>query len=227
MYFLKESLIDCCVSALIQFILIRLFILGKYPDLCIAKCRCYSNRHQKALVANCSYSGLQNIPDNLPEDTHWLLLHGNNLTLLNRQNSKNSEFLQYLSVLDLHSSKIRNLSSNFVDILTGSNNLLYLDLSGNEFKTLPENLQNFSSLQTLKITGNKFKCSCGNIWMKDWFLNETDVIENYENVLCQMPSGKWIPIVKMDKINIGCVSIDGEAFSTWKITGKYLLKLQD
>ena len=56
--------------------------------------------------------------------------------------------------------------------------------------------------------------------MKDWFLNKTDLIDDYENVLCQMTSGKWIPVVKMDKADMECVPSE-EIFPTWKIAGKY------
>ena len=159
------------------------------------------------------------MPNSLPEHTNWLLLSGNNFTSLNTLSLQNTELLQYLTKLDLHGSKIRNVSSKMFDIFVENNNLTYLDLSNNELTILPENMQNLSSLQTLKITGNKFKCSCDNIWMKDWLLNETDLIEDYENVLCQMTSGKWIPIVKMDKVDMGC--IPSESFSAW-IAGRFL-----
>ena len=193
-------------------------LLGIFPDSCVTKCQCYSNRHQRVLVADCSYSGLKFIPHSLPKHTDWLLLSGNNFTSLNIQNMENNILLQYLSKLDLHNNKIRNISSKFLDTFTENNKLIYLDLSYNELITLPENVQNLSSLQTLKITGNKFKCSCNNIWMKDWFLNKSDLIDDYENVLCQMPSGKSIPIVKMDKADMVC--IPSEAFATWKIAGE-------
>ena len=187
---------------------------------CIAKCQCYSNRHQRALVADCSYSGLKDLPNSLPEHTDWLLLNGNNLTSLSVSNTQSVENLQYLTKLDLNSNKITNVSSDLLDIFIENSNLLYLDLSKNELFTLPENVKNVSSLQTLKITENKFKCSCDNMWMKDWFLNETDLIEDYENILCQMTPGKWIPIVKMDKADMGCL-LSEEIFSTWKIAGRY------
>ena len=191
-----------------------------FPESCIKKCRCYSNRHKSALVADCSHSGLINLPNSLPEHTDWLLLSGNNLTSLSIKNTQNTELLKYLKKLHLHSSKITNISSKFLDIFTETNNLLHLDLSKNELITLPENVQNLSSLQTLNIFDNKFKCSCDNIWMKDWFLNETDLIADFETVLCQMTSGKWIPIVKMDKTDMGCVPSE-EIFPTWKIAGRY------
>ena len=174
------------------------------------------------LVANCSDSGLQNVPASLPEHTNWLLLSGNNLIVLNTINSQSTELLQYLTKLDLNGSKIRNISSAFFDIFVENNTLLYLDLSKNELRSIPENVQNLSSLQTLKMSGNKFKCSCDNFWMKDWFLDETDTIYDFENVLCQMASEKWIPIVKMDKVDMGCVPSE-EIFSIdlWKIAGRY------
>ena len=196
--------------------------LGIFPDSCKTKCRCYSNHDQMALVADCSYSGLNSIPESLPEHTDWLLFSGNNLTSLNIQNAQHTEFFKNLSKLDLYNSKIRNISSQFWDILIKSNNLLYLNLSKNELMTLPESIKNISSLQTLKITGNKFKCSCDNMWMKDWLLNETDLVEDYEKVLCQMTSGKWIPVVKMDKTDLGCVSND-LGFSIWMIASMYFI----
>ena len=171
-------------------------------------------------MADCSHSGLTDLPNSLPEYTDWLLLPLNNLISLNIFSKKNVEILQYLKKLNLHGNKIRNVISIFLDIFTESNNLLFLDLSKNELRSMPENIKNLSSLQTLKITDNKFKCSCDNIWMKDWFLNETDLIYDYENVLCQMTSEKWIPIVKMDKFDMGCVPSE-EIFSTWKIAGRY------
>ena len=185
-------------------------------------CHCYSSHHQRALVANCSYSGLTDLPDSLPEDTDWLILSGNNLTSIKINSTQSRKLLQYLRKLDLHSNKITNVSSRILEMFTESNNLLHLDLSKNDLVTLPENIKNLSSLQTLKISGNKFKCSCDNIWMKDWVLNETDVIKDYEDVLCQMTSGKMIPIVKMDKADMGCIPSE-EIFSTWKITGHIIL----
>ena len=175
-------------------------------------------------MANCSYSGLTNVPVSLPEHTDWLLLSGNNLTLLDTVTTESIELLQYLTKLDLSGSKIRNISSEFFNIFVENNSLLYLDLSKNELITLPENVKNVSSLQTLKITGNKFKCSCENIWMKDWVQNETDLIYDYENVLCQMSSGKWIAMVKMDKTDMGCVPTFEDHFPTWKISGMYVHK---
>ena len=61
--------------------------------------------------------------------------------------------------------------------------------------------------------------------MKEWLLNETQVVDDFENVGCQMKSGKWIPIVHMDKADMGCVPTTGQPLSAWEIAGKYLKNL--
>ena len=68
-------------------------------------------------MADCSNSGLINIPNSLPKHTDWLILSGNNLTSLNVSSKQTVEILEYLSKLDLHSNKIENVSSKFLDFL--------------------------------------------------------------------------------------------------------------
>ena len=141
-------------------------ILGKFPESCVTKCQCYSNHDQGLLVADCSNSGINNLSDTYPEHTDWLRLSGNNFTVLSLQNNKVIQMLKSLSILDLNSCKVRNISSQFFDIFKEDSNLLHLGLSNNELITIPKCVQNLSSLQTLRIVNNKFKCSCDNIWME-------------------------------------------------------------
>ena len=150
----------CLVTTLKEYVYFNnniSFPSGNFPDSCVAKCTCYSNRHQSTLVAECSESGLRHLPDSLPEQTDWLLLSENHFTSL-AVNTDTTARLEYISKLDLSSNELKNISSHFLDIFMTSNNLSYLDISNNHLTSLPESLQNLSSLQTLKITGNKFKC---------------------------------------------------------------------
>ena len=103
------------------------------------------------------------------------------------------------------------------------NTLMYLNISNNQLRSLPENIKNLTSLKTLKISGNKFKCSCKSFWMKEWLFNETQVGQDYENIKCQMRSGKWISVVHMDKADMGCVDSSGDTFSIWNILGIILI----
>ena len=183
------------------------------------ECSCYFNRHEGVVVADCSYKGLTEIPDSLPEQTAWLLLSGNNISstipIINK--------LNHLSKLDLDGNNIANLSSEIVDGFAEINIIEYLGLSNNHLKLLQENIKNLASLKTLKISGNIFECSCENFWMKEWLLNETRVVVDYENIKCMMKSGKFIPVVHMDKTDMGCVDSSGDAFPIWNILGIILI----
>ena len=200
---------------------VYLFVSEKFPRSCVTECRCYSNRHHKTFVANCSYSSLTELPDSLPKHTDWLLLSGNNISSLKTEKEETNDTFYHLSQLDLHGNNLANTSAEMVDGFMQTNSLLYLDLSNNELSSLPDNIKNLTSLKTLKISGNNFKCSCKSFWMKDWLLNETKVVEGFENIKCQMKSGKWIGIVHMDKVDMGCVPSAGEPLSTWQIAGTH------
>ena len=123
--------------------------------------------------------------------------------------------------MDLRGNSLTNISAEVFDGFIQTNSLLHLDLSNNEISHLPDEIRNLISIRTLKITRNKFKCSCETFWMKEWLLNETQVVEGFENIKCQMKSGKWIPIVHMDKTDMGCVPTTGEPLSAKQIAGKY------
>ena len=196
------------------------FLSGKSPSSCVTECRCYSNRHNRVSVTDCSHSGLTEVPDLLPEKTDWLLLSGNNITSLFTTNEEINDTLYHLSQLDLHNNSLANISAEMLDGFIQMNTLLYLDLSYNNLSELPDNIRNLTSIKTLKISGNKFKCSCKSFWLKEWLLNGTQVVEDFKNIKCEMKSGKWIPIVYMDKTDMGCVPATSEPLSAWQIAGK-------
>ena len=171
------------------------------------------------LVVNCSSSGLTKIPPSLPRDTDWLLLSGNNISALDEELS-NMPLLSHISKLDLRTNKIKRLSKDFIDVFVQASQLLSLDISDNKLTSLPPNIKNISSLNELWISKNQFKCRCDSIWMKDWILdNKTEVVRHHNSVKCQMPSGKWIPVIKMREVDLGCIG----SFALWKITGKTIL----
>ena len=196
------------------------FVLGKFPSSCVTECKCYSNLHHRASVTNCSHSGLTHVPDALPEQTDWLLLSGNNITSLTTESKLVNDTFYHLSQLDLHGNSLSKISAEMLNGFIQVNTLLYLDLSNNELSNLPDDIRNLTSVKTLKISGNRFKCSCQSFWMKEWLLNETKIVDDFENIKCQMKSGKWIPVVHMDKTDMECVSTIGVPLS--QIAGKFL-----
>ena len=193
---------------------------GVYPESCESECRCYSNRHEGVLVADCSHSGLTKLPASLPEDLDWLYLPENKISLSDAHYTANYEmhrYLYHISKLDMRSNAITNISSKFLDIFVDSNRLLVLDISYNNLTTLPDKIKNLTSLEKININRNQFTCQCDNYWMRDWILNNTEIVNDYKVVTCEMPGGKWIPVIKMSEEDMGC----HYHFPLWTISSKF------
>ena len=195
----------------------KYFLTDQYPESCETECRCYSNWHDRALVADCSNSGLTKIPISLPDDLDWLLLSGNNISFLFAEAS-NHNTLKHISKLILQNNIIINISENILDIFANNSKLSFLDISSNNLKFLPKSIRNISSLAKLKIQKNMFQCSCDNTWMRNWLLNNSKIIENYKEIKCQMNGAKWIPIIQMNEVNMEC--LPNGSFAVWKIAGQ-------
>ena len=172
-------------------------------------------------MADCSNSGLTKIPPSLPDDLDWLLLSGNNISFLGVE-ANNNVTLQHISKLILQNNRIANISKKFLDIFVNNSKLSFLDISSNNLKFLQKYIRNITSLETLKIWKNNFQCSCDNIWMRNWIVNNNEIIEHNKEVKCQMKDGKWIPIIQMNEVDMKCLS-DG-SFAVWKIVGQLFEK---
>ena len=118
--------------------------------------------------------------------------------------------------MDVSQNNIVQISSAFVDTLIENPKLIHLDISNNKLTSLPENLQNLSSLTELQMMNNKLECLCDKLWMKDWLLNNNEIIVDYKTIQCQMDSGKWIPIIHMSEEDMGC----HYHFPLWTIASK-------
>ena len=65
------------------------------------------------------------------------------------------------------------------------NQLVDLDLSFNQLRTLPYRIRNLSSLETLWLSGNPFECSCQNVWLRQFIVNGTINVPDQEEVRFQ------------------------------------------
>ena len=177
------------------------------------------------LVADCSRSVLTQIPNTLPYDTDWLILSGNKISSLGEE-TLNISVLNHISKLDLRANIIDTISSEFMDKFVKSGKRLFLDISMNKLRHLPEALQNVTSLEKLVISNNDFQCSCDEVWMKDWLLNNSKIVDSYGSIKCQMQSGRWIAIIQMNEVDLGCIPNPG-SFQVWKIIGIDLIIAQE
>ena len=154
-------------------------------------------------MADCAHADLTQIPKSLPIDTDWLILSGNNISSLQ---IVDLQFLHDLSRLDLHNNNIKYISEDFVEYLNINSNLVNLDISNNELKSIPTNFENVTILKKLRISGNKFECKCKNMWMRNWIKDNIDIIQDYNVINCQMEVGS-IPFVKLSDADLTCASM--------------------
>ena len=161
-------------------------------------------------MADCVHAGLTQIPKSLPIDTDWLILPGNNISSLQ---IVDLQFLHDLSRLDLSNNKIKYISEDLVEYLRTNSNVVNLDISNNELKFIPRNFESVNFLKKLRISGNRFECKCKDMWMKNWIKDNTETIQDYNVVNCQMEFGKSIPFVKLHDADLTCASM----FITFKI----------
>ena len=187
------------------------------------QCRCYTDIQTRALVADCSNIGLVEIPQDLPNYTNWLLVSGNNISSLNVE----SPFYPFITKLVISGINLDNITNGFIDLFTNcGSGLSFLDISNNNLVTLPRNIVNISSLRNLRLTGNSFKCSCENIWIKDW-LNNSDIIEDSININCTMTgtSGETIQMIDMNPRDMDCPlpELPTTTANLWKILGYIII----
>ena len=70
------------VGSLPGFVLCFSFISEPYPESCISTYNCYSNSDAK-LMADCTGSGVTEVPQSLPDSIDWLYLAQNKIRIFN------------------------------------------------------------------------------------------------------------------------------------------------
>ena len=171
-----------------------------------------------AIVANCSSLQLREIPSNLPNYINWLYLSGNNIYSLS-ENVSNLPFWSFLRTVDLSQNKLNHISDTIFSKFT---HFRSLDISSNNLTTLSENLQNIKSLESVKISGNPYRCQCENFWIRDW-LKGSEIASDYSNVTCDWPSGERIYLDDLDEEDLDCSSLSVASSSLWKTLGEIFL----
>ena len=172
----------------------------KYPDACSRQCRCHVNLHEMALVADCAHAGLTQIPKSLPFDTDWLILSGNNISSVQTEDLK---FLPILSRLDLKENKIKSNPQDFAEYLIHRSNVVNLSTPSNETRKF-ESAKVFTQL---RISQNRFDCTCDNMWIKNWLIKNREMVQDYDAVDCEMESGRRVPFVELTDSNLICPSM--------------------
>ena len=110
-------------------------------------------------------------------DTDQLLLSGNNLGSVNRA----PDYLKNITLLDLSSSHITEIDETVMEVIVKS--VKHLDIRGNNLKSLPQTIKNVATENKLWVSRNPYECNCDTLWMKDWLIDNKNVMDK-DNVTC-------------------------------------------
>ena len=120
---------------------------------------------------------MRTLPETILHGTDWLLLSGNNLGSLR----KAPQQLSNIKILNLSSSKIDEIDGTVMVVFV--KNAKYLDIRGNNLKTIPETIKKAKNTTKLWISDNPYQCNCDMLWMKNWLLATENVVDK-KNVIC-------------------------------------------
>jgi Leucine-rich repeat (LRR) protein len=118
-----------------------------FEVVCPEECRCEQERYQ----VDCSDSGLNRIPSNLPTHVRLLQLNGNNITYF-ENGTFVSRGLDELEILEADYCKLRKIELGAINGLT---NLMSLSMSGKEIsEEIPGTFEKMSGLEMLSLDHN-------------------------------------------------------------------------
>ncbi len=156
--------------------------LSADPLPCLNGCLCFYSTYDNTNTANCSNNNMTNLPDQVPPGTQQLIMAGKYLTTID---STDKSLLQIKNIT-FKGGNIRHISDGAWKSLL--QNLGTLDLSWNKLRYISDILQTGTYKRHIWLSNNPFLCNCDMMWMRDWLLNATNVMDK-ENITCA--SGEW------------------------------------
>ena len=158
---------------------------------CPDKCFCYRDiMDPRHIIVNCTALELANIPMKVPKNTTKLLLSKNSI-----KSVSNRGYIKTLSVLDLHLNEISTVSDDFFP--NNTMNLKNIDLSSNKISTLPKSVMNMQNTK-FHLNNNTLFCGCESVWMKDWLMNSTKLVKDWQGIFCISGPQKGMRVIDMN-----------------------------
>ena len=168
-------------------------------------CYCNYNQNQQANIYNCSHKILTSLPPVLLNHTDWLVMEN---TPVNEIDGKSyiSDMIQFL---DLKGGNVAVISGKFLEQVNQSKRFKWLDLRGNNLKTIPQAIAQLKDIKKIYLSDNPFCYDCKMTWMIDWLYNFTTargehVIADYQDVKCSSGNLKGFPIYALTEVLMGC-----------------------
>ncbi|XP_053374074.1 protein toll-like [Mercenaria mercenaria] len=172
---------------------------------CPQSCTCYIRLSFKSKIIDCRNTNLTTVPDEVPTGHLELLFQNSSITSLTPR-----KYFKNASVLDFSKNKINTLSPSVVaSFPAGMSSLM---LNNNHLTSLPENLRRLN-VSKMTIGHNPFVCDCHTKWMKEWLLERTSPVTDWNEVKCTYNVSKARQLISVPDYMFVCQELDKSKFS--------------
>ena len=153
------------------------------PRPCINGCACYYSPYNQANTFDCQNQNLPSLPKDVLKSTNWILASGNNLGNIVRI----GKYIENITHLDLSNSRVSGITEAVMRSML--KNIKTLVLTNNDLKILPQSIMEANNETKLWLSNNSYDCNCDMMWMRNWLVKATNVMDK-EEIVCA--SGKMI-----------------------------------
>ena len=95
--------------------------------------------------------------------------------------------MENITHLDLSNSNLISISNDVMESMV--KNLKTLKLVNNNLEILPQSIMEANNETKLWLSNNSYECNCDMMWMRDWLVKATNIIDK-EVIVCR--KGKMI-----------------------------------
>ena len=136
-------------------------------------CTCYYSTNNQTNIFDCRDKNFTSLPDNAPLYTDQLSASGNNFGNI----AKVEKYMEDITHLDISNSNVSSITDGVMKSML--KNLKTL----NVLEILPQSIIEAKLFTELFISNNSYDCNCDMIWMRDWLVKATNVMDK-EEVVC-------------------------------------------
>ena len=130
-----------------------------------------------------AHKNLTSLPKHVLQSTNWILASGNKLGNIDEV----AKYMENITYLDLSNSQVSGIADDVMRSML--KNLETLKLANNAIEVLPPSIMEANNDAELWISNNSYDCNCDMMWMRDWLVKATNVMDK-EQVLCR--KGKMV-----------------------------------
>ena len=147
------------------------------PRPCVHGCACYYSPYNQANTFDCHNQDLTSLPKSVLKGTNWILASGNNLGNITRI----GKYIENITHLDLNNSRLSGITKAVMRSML--KNIKTLVLKNNDLKILPRSIIEANNETKLWLSNNSYDCNCDMMWMRDWLVKATNVMDK-EEIVC-------------------------------------------